>query len=57
MRAFAFLDSIAEITTPDMTLYLSFDDESESQVLEVERILGELADEGMVMGMEIYAKQ
>jgi len=51
------MDSIAEVMTPNQTVYLTFDSTDNKQVLEVERIVGDMADEGIVYGLEVFTRQ
>lgn len=48
---------IAEITLPNSTAILSFDPADKRQVAELEEVLGEWADEGLVYGLEFYTSQ
>ena len=50
------MDSIAEVMTEDQTYYLIFDDKDRKQILEVERVVGDMADEGLVLDMSIYPR-
>ena len=49
------MNSIAEVTTGTSVLIYKFDSESEEEVAEVNRVLGELADQGMIFEVEFYS--
>jgi hypothetical protein len=51
------MDSIAEIITPDITLYWHFNDQDQKEVAQIQKELGELADQGMVYGLNFYTEQ
>jgi hypothetical protein len=50
------MDSIAEVLTPDQTIYLLFDDTDQDQIQEVEKCLTEMAYNGMVYNLTIQAR-
>ena len=51
------MDSIAEIMTPYCTAFYHFDDENREEIAEVEELITELADQGLVYGIEFYTSQ
>ena len=48
---------IAEITLPNSTAFMSFDPANKRQVAELEEVLGEWAEEGLVYGVEFHTSQ
>lgn len=51
------LDSIAEIMTPYCITLYRFDDENREQIAQVEEMITELADQGLVYGLEFHTSQ
>lgn len=51
------MKSVCEVTTPNCMAVLKFNDQDKEQVEKVEEILGEMADEGLVYGIEFHAEQ
>lgn len=49
--------SVCEITTPSCQAIVRFDDQKQADVERVEDILTELADEGLVYGVEFHQEQ
>ena len=51
------MDHIAEITLPKNIALVRFDPKNSKEVDDLEELLGNLADEGVIMGLEFHTSQ
>lgn len=51
------MQSIAEVMTPELMLYLRFDDADSEQVAQVQEQLAHMADEGLVLELGFHISQ
>jgi hypothetical protein len=51
------MDHIAEITTASNIALVRFDPQNKAEVLDLEELLGRLADEGLVYNLEFHTSQ